>query len=302
MKRDLPVAYQNAVDGMAAAVESAVKGLTYKPADYSKVDAALKKIPADLSRYTDASVKKVTDAKNAVKRGYNITKQSQVNAMAAAIENAVKGLVKKPTAPAKVQLIAAYNGAHGIGVKWIKLAGATEYTIWQKYQGVWRSIKTVKPNDSSLQVSGNTLMYTDQAVKTGYGKGYIYSVSAKVGSTAVDYDRTGVAIYRLNPPALKKITNPKAGQVTVTWKGVFGRTETNGAYDLQYATEANAKAGKFTSVKKLPGYAHNVTSATVTGLKKGTKYVFRIRCSKTNKDRGTFYSEYSPWLSVTVKK
>ena len=215
---------------------------------------------------------------------------------------AVKKVIIKPVTPQKVKLIAAYNGAHGVGVKWIKLAGTTEYTIWQKYQGVWRSIKTVKPNDSSLQNSGNTLMYTDQTVKTGYGKGYIYSVSAKIGTTVVDYDKAGVAIYRLNPPTLKSAKNSKAGQAVVTWKGVFGRTETNGAYDLQYATEANAKAGKWTNAKKLPGFAHNVTSATITGLKKGTKYVFRIRCSKTNKDRGTFYSEYSPWLSVTVKK
>ena len=200
----------------------------------------------------------------------------------------------------KVKLIAAYNGAWGVGVKWIKLAGATEYTIWQKYNGSWRAIKTVKPNDSSLQVSGNTLMYTDQTVKNGYGKGYIYSVSAKVGSTAVDYDRAGVAIYRLNPPELKKASNTKAGTAVVTWKGVFGRTETNGAYDLQYATEADAKAGKWKRVPQKLG--NTVTTTTVTGLKKGAKYIFRIRCSKTNKDRGTFYSEYSKWLSVTIKK
>ena len=299
VKHGLPLGRQAEVNAMATAIENAIKGLTLKGADYSKVDAALKKIPSNLSQYTDASVKKVTDAKNAVKRGYNITQQKQVDAMATAIENAIKGLVKKPL---KVKLVAAYNGAHGVGVKWVKLAGATQYTIWQKYKGVWRSIATVKPNDKSLQDGGSTLMYTDRTVKTGYGKGYIYSVSAKVGSVSVDYDKAGVAIYRLNPPSLKKVTNPSAGKLTITWKSVFGKTETNGAYDLQYATEANAKAGKFTSARKLPGYGYNVTSATITGLKKGTKYVFRIRCSKTNKDRGTFYSEYSPWLSFTVKK
>ena len=273
--------------------------ISAKPADYSKVDEALGKIPADLSIYTEETVKKVNDAKAAVKRGYNISQQDQVDAMAKAIEDAVKGLVKKQQ---KVKLVAAYNGAHGIGVKWIKLAGASEYTIWKKYKGVWKSIKTVKQNDSSLQNNGNTLMYTDQTVKTGYGKGYIYSVSAKIGNTKVDYDKAGVAIYRLKPPTLTKITVPKAGTLKVTWKGVFGKTETNGAYDLQYATEADAKAGKFKSVKKLPGFKHNVTSATITGLKKGSKYVFRIRCSKTNKDRGTFYSEYSPWMSKTMNK
>ena len=289
---------QSKVDAMAATIENAVKGLVYKPADYSKVDAALKKIPSDLSIYTAASVKKVTDAKAAVKRGYNITRQSEVNAMAAAIENAIKGLVRKPVC---VKLVAAYNGAHGIGVKWIKCAGATEYTIWQKYKGVWRSIKTVKPNDKTLQDVGTTLMYTDHTVKTGYGKGYIYSVSAKVGSKYVDYDKAGVAIYRLNPPILKKAVSTKAGTATVTWKGVFGRTETNGGYNLQYITEEDAKAKKW-SWKSVPQkLGHTTTSTTVTGLEKGKKYVFRIRCSKTNKDRGTFYSEYSPWLSVNVK-
>ena len=51
---------------------------------------------------------------------------------------------------------------------------------------------------------------------------------------------------------------------------------------------------------KLPGLNYLTLYATMAGFYKGT-YVFRIRCSKTNKDRGTFYSEYSPWLKVEVK-
>ena len=54
-------------------------------------------------------------------------------------------------------------------------------------------------------------------------------------------------------------------------------------------------------IKKV-GYNNLTLSATVNGLKKGSRYVFRIRCSKTNKDRGTFYSEYSPWMSKTMNK
>ena len=297
VKRGYNITQQAAVNAMATAIENAIKGLVFKPADYSKVDAALKKIPADLRIYTDDSAKKVTTAKAAVKRGYNMSRQAEVNAMATAIENAVKGLKKKT-----VKLIAAYNGAHGVGVKWIKLAGATEYTIWQKYNGTWRSIKTVKPDDKTLENVANTLMYTDQTVKTGYGKGYIYSVSAKIGSLYIDYDKAGVAIYRLNPPILTKAVSKKAGAATVSWKGVFGKTETNGAYDLQYITEADSKAGKWTWQSVPQKLGNTTTSTTVTGLKKGVKYIFRIRCSKTNKDRGTFYSEYSPWISVTVKK
>lgn len=93
---------QSEVDAMAKAIEKAVSELKYKPADYSKVDAAIKSIPSDLSIYTDESVKAVTDAKNAVKGDLDITKQSEVDAMAKAITDAVAKLEKKPEDPKPV--------------------------------------------------------------------------------------------------------------------------------------------------------------------------------------------------------
>lgn len=65
-----------------------------KMADYSKVDAALAKIPADLSGYTAASVEKVVAARDAVVRGKRSDEQQTVDAYAAAIEEAVESLVK----------------------------------------------------------------------------------------------------------------------------------------------------------------------------------------------------------------
>ena len=67
-----------------------------KDADYTAVDAALAKIPADLSIYTEESVRRLTEAKNAVVRGLKKSEQARVNAMARAIEEAVAALVKKP--------------------------------------------------------------------------------------------------------------------------------------------------------------------------------------------------------------
>ena len=199
-------------------------------------------------------------------------------------------------------LIAAYNGAKGIGIKFYKEDLALEYVIYRKFNGVWSRIYTVKANDPELQISGETIMYTDTSVAADYGKGYIYSVAAKREEYITGYDTKGAAIYRLTPPALTTITNSEAGTAVVSWKGVFGSTETNGAYDLQYAEYKDGKAGEFISVIARPGYGHQTLSAVVSGLKKGSRYVFRIRCSKTNKDRGTYYSEYSKWLSVTIDK
>lgn len=104
VERDLDITEQSKVDKMAKDIEDAVAGLKYKDADYTKVDAALKTIPADedlKSLYTEESVKAVTDAKNAVKEGLDITHQDEVDKMAEAIEEAVKGLEKKPVEPVK---------------------------------------------------------------------------------------------------------------------------------------------------------------------------------------------------------
>ena len=65
-------------------------------ADYVAVDEALKNVPKDLSRYTDASVAKLNDAIAAVgERDKNVTQQEEVNAMAQAIQDAIDGLVRK---------------------------------------------------------------------------------------------------------------------------------------------------------------------------------------------------------------
>lgn len=91
-----PVTEQESVDGYAKKIEAAIAGLTYKDADYSKVDTAVKKIPNDLKKYTDESVKAVNDAKAAIVRGKNITEQKTVDGYAAALEKAIAGLKQKP--------------------------------------------------------------------------------------------------------------------------------------------------------------------------------------------------------------
>ena len=63
-----------------------------EPADYSTVDAALEKIPADLTYYTSESVEALNTAKDKVVRGKVIAKQSEVDAMAEKLETAIGAL------------------------------------------------------------------------------------------------------------------------------------------------------------------------------------------------------------------
>ena len=59
-----------------------------RPADYTKVDEAISKIPTDLSVYTDESVKVLNDATAAVIRNKRVTEQAVVDGYADAINKA----------------------------------------------------------------------------------------------------------------------------------------------------------------------------------------------------------------------
>ena len=93
--RDKNITEQSEVDAMAKAIEDAIAALQYTDADYTKVDAAIAKANAlKKDDYKDFSG--VETAVKAVVRGKNITEQTEVDAMAKAIEDAIAALEKKP--------------------------------------------------------------------------------------------------------------------------------------------------------------------------------------------------------------
>lgn len=87
--------HQSEVDAMAQAIRDAVKNLVLKGADYTAVDAVITKANAlNKDDYTNFAA--VQTAIDAVDRTKDITKQSEVDAMAAAIQSALAALEKKP--------------------------------------------------------------------------------------------------------------------------------------------------------------------------------------------------------------
>ena len=99
--RDKNITEQSEVDAMAKAIEDAIAALQYKDADYTRVDAAIAKANAlKKDEYKDFSG--VEAAVNAVVRDKNITEQSEVDAMAKAIEDAIAALQYKDADYTKV--------------------------------------------------------------------------------------------------------------------------------------------------------------------------------------------------------
>ena len=99
--RDKNITEQSEVDAMAKAIEDAIAALQYKDADYTKVDEAIAKANGlNKDDYKDFTA--VEAAVNAVTRGKNLTEQSEVDAMAKAIEDAIAALQYKDADYTKV--------------------------------------------------------------------------------------------------------------------------------------------------------------------------------------------------------
>ena len=85
--RDLDIDEQATIDALVAEVDAAIKGLEYKPADYTAVENAIAAARTELAKgiWTADSAKAVEDAIAAVVYGKNILAQDEVAAMAALI-------------------------------------------------------------------------------------------------------------------------------------------------------------------------------------------------------------------------
>ena len=127
--RGKSLAEQAKVDTMAKAIEDAIAALQYKDADYTKVDEAIAKANAlNKDNYKDFSA--VEAAVNAVVRDKNITKQSEVDAMAKAIEDAIVALQYKDADYTKVD-------------EAIAKANALKKDDYKDFSGVEAAVKAV---------------------------------------------------------------------------------------------------------------------------------------------------------------
>ena len=127
--RDKNITEQAEVDAMAKAIEDAIAALQYKDADYTKVDAAIAKANAlNKDNYKDFTG--VETAVNAVTRGKNLTEQTEVDAMAKAIEDAIAALQYKDADYTKVD-------------EAIAKANALKKDDYKDFSGVEAAVKAV---------------------------------------------------------------------------------------------------------------------------------------------------------------
>ncbi len=167
-----------------------------------------------------------------------------------------------------------------------------------------KSTEIVQGKTTTITASGKgTLSYSssNKSIATVNSKG---TVTAKApGKVTITVKAAGNSNYKsatktvtltVNPKAtsISSVKNGKSKNATVKWKKVSGVT----GYQIQYSTSNSFKSKTSTTVK-----GASKVSKTISKLKKGKTYYFRIRAYKTVS--GTkYYSAWSGKKSVKIKK
>jgi len=245
---DLDVDQQATVNGYATAIELAIAGLEMKPADYSAVEEAKGKVEAlDRALYTADSLAEVDKAVAAVVDGLDFTKQTDVDAYAAAIEDALSKLVL-------IVYVAEVDG-----VKYETLAEALavggNVTLLTDVELTER-LTINAGQEIVLDLNGYTISggYTEaasSAVITNKGKLTVKDSSdaqtGKITSAALNPDLAAIPSYANNT-----ITN--SGEFILESGTIECMTDAGAAYAIDVAWHTNdasvtIKGGKVTAVR-----------------------------------------------------
>lgn len=100
--RSLDIRYQSTVNQYVTAIESAMNGLAYAPADYTQVELAKANIPADTSLYTNLSLATLNSVIKKIDTTLTADKQATVDGYVTSINNAINNLKYKKADYSKV--------------------------------------------------------------------------------------------------------------------------------------------------------------------------------------------------------
>ncbi len=180
---DLKEDQQSQISAEVDKLVDAKAALKFVDADYTAVDAALAKIPSDddlAAYYTTDSATAVIAARNAVVRGYNKTRQPDVDKMASDIETAV----------ANLKLIPADTTALKAAIDKARAVDSTRYTS-DSYKAMWAKYEEAK----ALYDTANLTKKDNQAAVDAAEAALTAAYKALVPAGA-DYTKVVAAIER----------------------------------------------------------------------------------------------------------
>ena len=185
--------------------------------------------------------------------------------------------LKYTIVPGKTSKIEATQTTNSITLKWNKVTKATGYKVYlyNKSTGKFEGVKTLTSNT-----------YTIKSLKAGTTYKYAVKAYTKVGDTTFWADTYTTITTATKPATLNVTVTAGSKKATLQWNKVTGATG--------YQVYMQAPGGSFEKVKTTTD-----NKFTMTGLKKGVTYKFRVRAYK-KVDGVNIYGDYKTY-SVTVK-
>ena len=169
--------------------------------------------------------------------------------------------------PKPARIIGLYNSQNGGDLRWEAMPGAEQYEIHRTNAGKTEVIATVDATQTT---------YMDTSIKDNcWGKVYVYYVRCRAGADLSPRGE-GKTLQRLAPMKITSIKNNAKGQAAIVYTVSSGSNKAFG-YEIQYAEKKADLYSQSGTFKKLSMNSRNSLTWTITGLKKGTMYYFRIR-------------------------
>jgi len=172
----LDITHQQEINNYITAIVSAYNSLEYNVADYTAVNVALSKIPADIDQeglYDEELAANVLLAQLGVVEGLTSDKQDQVDAMAKAIEDAVKALKYKS---------ADYSEIDELTATWASYPNKDSYTA-----------SSVKRVDDAFALVIRGYDVRQQSVVDAYADAIRTEIN-NLGVDVADYSKVSVAV------------------------------------------------------------------------------------------------------------
>ena len=253
-------------------------------ADYTAVEAALAKVPTDLSIYTDETAQALTDAVDAVEEGKKIDEQAEVDAMAKAIEDAIAALKLTPAAQAAVDKAAAEEAqaaadtakaeAEAAADKAAKTGSAADaaaaYQAAQKYEAAAKAAKEAadKAVESAKAegsgVSADDLVELEKAATAASENATAAAAATETAKSASEKATKGANLSNATITVAGGTYTGKALTPVVTVKDANGKKLAAGTdYTVAYKNNTNAGTATVTVTGK-GNYAGSSKTANFT--------------------------------------
>ncbi|MCH5317266.1 MAG: leucine-rich repeat protein [Eubacterium sp.] len=168
------------------------------------------------------------------------------------------------------KLSSVSNVVAGVKISWGKVAGAAKYRVFYKTaNGKWTKAGDTDKTSFTWTKAKNNTKYT-----------FTVRCIDKNGNYISSYDSTGKSIMFISAPTVK-VAKASNG-VKITWSAVKGASK--------YIVYRKTVNGSYKAIKTVSGTSYIDTSA-----KKGTKYIYTVRCADKN---GKTISSYNAGKSI----